>query len=179
MFSKDHSVDPQHTNDSAEASSQLEAFLQSEPMPNFTDAAERVWHRLELRGFEPLRPKARVLSHERLFSAFGDSGQGIAAAAVIVVVLGATLLLMHATGGFNEAPATGTVLEHGETYAAAALTVDDIFRLLVEGREAPPVTIQIPHSGRFEMRGAPSLRVGTQSFAETSPASLETGNNQD
>ncbi len=171
------SVPPQFQNGS-DASEQLEAFLRSEPVPDFTEAAERVWHRLELRGFERLRPKARVFSPERVFSAFGDSGQGIAAAAVIVVVLGATLLFMHGTGGFTQTVFTGTAIDEGDTHAAA-LSVDDIFRLLVEGREAPPITIQIPHSGPFEMRGAPAIRVGTESFSAPLPQSMDSGNGQD
>jgi len=178
MLSKDLDSVPQKLQNGSDALEQLEAFLNSEPMPDFSEAAERVWHRLELRGFERLRPKARVFSPERVFSAFGDSGQGIAAAAVIVVVLGATLLFMQGTGGFTPALFTGTVIDEVETHAAA-LTVDDIFRLLAEGREAPPVTIQIPHSGPFEMRGAPAIRVGAESFSAPLPRSIESGNSQD
>ncbi len=178
MFSKDRDSILQQATPSTDTTDQVETFLKSEAIPDFADAAERVWHRLELRGFDPLRPKARVLSPERVFSAFGGSGPGIAAAAVLVVVIGATLLIMNGTSGLNEALHTGTLVDEGETHAAAALSVDDILRMLAEGREAPPVSIQIPHSGPFEMRGAPAIRVGTESFSVPSRA-LEPGNNQD
>ncbi|TVR93004.1 MAG: hypothetical protein EA428_02880 [Spirochaetaceae bacterium] len=178
MLSKDRDSVLQQATENLNAMDQVAGFLQSEHLPDFTNAAERVWHRLELRGFEPLRPKARVLSFERVFSAFGGSGPGIAAAAVFVVVIGATLLIMSGTSGLKEVLYTGTLVDEGETHAAASLTVDDILRILAEGREAPPVSIQIPHSGPFEMRGAPALRVGTEGFS-TPTRSMEPGNNRD
>ncbi|MFN2311522.1 MAG: hypothetical protein ABR590_05650 [Spirochaetia bacterium] len=184
MLSKDHDSVPQNSNSvpqnsssGSEASPQLETFLQSESIPDFSEAAERVWHRLELRGFEPLRPKGRVFSSERVLAVFSGRGQGIAAVAVVAVVLGATLMIMHGTSGFSRVMYTGTAVDQEEVHAAAALSVDDILRLLADGREVPPVTIQIPHSGPFEMRGGPAIRAGTESIS-VPERSMGSGTNQ-
>jgi hypothetical protein len=185
MLSKDYDSVPQNSNSvpqdsgsGSEASRSLETFLQSESIPDFSAAAERVWHRLELRGFEPLRSKGRVFSSERVLAVYSGRGQGIAAVAVLAVVLGATLMMMHGTSGFSRVMYTGTAGDQEEVYAAAALSVDDILRLLADGREVPPVTIQIPHSGPFQMRGGPAIRAGAEGIL-VPERSIESGTIQD